>query len=121
MLRLSESRDVVSVVDDQYGSPTYTKDLAILLADMIVTDKYGIYHAHNEGVCSWADVAEEIFKISNLDTKVIRISSEQYPMKAKRPMNSRMSTETLVKNGFCLLPDWKDALARFIAELDGRS
>ncbi len=121
MLRLSESRDVVSVVDDQYGSPTYTKDLAILLVDMIVTDKYGIYHAHNEGVCSWADVAEEIFKISNLDTKVIRISSEQYPMKAKRPMNSRMSTETLVKNGFCLLPDWKDALARFIAELDGRS
>ena len=119
MRRLSETRDAVNVVDDQYGSPTYTKDLAELLADMIVTDRYGIYHAHNEGVCTWADVAEETFRDSGLGTKVNRITTDQYPMKAKRPMNSRMSTDMLVKNGFRRLPDWKDALARYISELDG--
>ncbi|MBQ3736706.1 MAG: dTDP-4-dehydrorhamnose reductase [Candidatus Methanomethylophilaceae archaeon] len=119
MRRLSETRDTVNVVDDQYGSPTYTKDLAELLADMIVTDRYGIYHAHNEGVCTWADVAEETFRDSGLGTKVNRITTDQYPMKAKRPMNSRMTTDLLVKNGFRRLPDWKDALARYISELDG--
>ena len=118
MRRLSETREEVNVVDDQFGSPTYTKDLAHLLADMIVTDRYGIYHAHNEGVCTWADVAEETFRLSGLGTKVNRITSDQYPMKAKRPMNSRMSTDSLKDNGFKLLPDWKDALSRFVSELD---
>ena len=114
MLRLSETMDEVNVVDDQYGSPTYTVDLSKLIADMIVTDRYGIYHAHNEGVCTWADIAEETFRLSGSDTKVNRIASDQYPMKAKRPNNSRMSTDSLTENGFNLLPDWKDALRRFI-------
>ena len=118
MRRLSETREEVNVVDDQFGSPTYTKDLAHLLADMIVTDRYGTYHAHNEGVCTWADVAEETFRLSGLGTKVNRITTDQYPMKAKRPMNSRMSTDSLKENGFKLLPDWKDALSRFVSELD---
>jgi len=109
MLKLSETRDALSVVDDQHGSPTYTKDLAVMLADMIMTDKYGIYHAHNEGVCSWADFAEEIFHLAGKNVKITRITSDQYPMKAVRPMNSRMSTAKLTKNGFQLLPDWKDA------------
>ncbi len=117
MRRLSETRDEVNVVDDQYGSPTYTRDLAELMADMIVTDRYGIYHVHNEGICTWADVAEETFRLSCLKTKVNRITSDQYPMKAKRPMNSKMSTSKLSENGFRLLPDWKDALARYIGEL----
>lgn len=118
MRRLSETRSEVNVVDDQYGSPTYTRDLSELIAEMIVTDRYGIYHARNEGVCTWADVAEETFRLSGLDTKVNRITSDQYPMKAKRPMNSRMSTDKLSENGFTLLPDWKDALARYIRELE---
>lgn len=120
MRRLSETKDAVNVVDDQYGSPTYTKDLAELLADMIVTNRYGTYHAHNEGVCTWADVAEETFRQSRLDTKVVRITSDQYPMMAKRPMNSRMSTSCLPENGFRLLPDWRDAVSRFVAELDSQ-
>ena len=118
MLRLSETRDSLNIVDDQRGSPTYTKDLAVLLADMIVTDRYGIYHAHNEGVCSWADFAEEIFRLSNRNVKIIRITSNQYPMKAKRPMNSRMSTAKIKQNGFNLLPDWKDALGRYLLEVN---
>lgn len=117
MRRLSETRDEVNVVNDQYGSPTYTKDLAELIADMIVTDMYGTYHAHNEGVCTWADVAEETLKDSGLSTKVNRITSDQYPMKAKRPMNSRMDTSCLTDAGFRLLPDWKDAVRRYIQEL----
>ena len=118
MRRLSETRDEVNVVDDQYGSLTYTKDLAELLADMIVSEKYGTYHAHNEGVCTWADVAEETFRLFGSKTRVNRITSNQYPMKAKRPMNSRMSTGLLIENGFNLLPSWKDALSRFIHELE---
>ncbi len=118
MRRLSETRDEVNVVDDQYGSPTYTRDLAELMADMISTDRYGIYHAHNEGICTWADVAEETFRLSGLKTKVNRITTDQYPMKAKRPMNSRMSTSKLSGNGFRLLPDWKDALMRYVRELE---
>ncbi len=120
MRRLSETRDTVNVVDDQYGSPTYTRDLAGLLVDMIATDRYGIYHAHNEGVCTWADVAEETFRLSGLRTEVVRITSDQYPMRAKRPMNSRLSTECLTENGFSPLPHWKDALCRFVSELDSQ-
>lgn len=116
MRRLSETKKCVNVVDDQYGSPTYTKDLAELITEMITTDKYGIYHAHNEGICTWADLAEETIKISNADTKINHISSDMYPMKAKRPMNSRMSTDKLLENGFCLLPHWEDALLRYMAD-----
>lgn len=117
MLRLSDSKDSLNIVDDQYGSPTYTKDLAELISDMIVTKRYGIYHAHNEGVCSWADFAEEIFRVSGKEVKVVRITSDQYPMKAKRPANSRMSTVKLKSNGFFLLPDWKNAVRRYLNEL----
>ena len=114
MLRLSQTRDTVRVVDDQYGSPTYTADLAELLADMVVTDKYGVYHAHNESYCTWADFAEEIFRQSGLPTKVERITTAEYPLKARRPLNSRMDTSSLTDAGFKLLPDWKDALSRYL-------
>ena len=117
MKRLSDTVDVVNVVDDQFGSPTYTRDLAYLILSMISTNKYGIYHAHNEGVCTWADLAEETFQMIGTNTRVKRIRSDQYPMKAKRPANSRLSTDCLRNSGFSLLPDWKNALKRFIQEL----
>ena len=118
MLRLSESRDELNVVDDQIGSPTYTYDLARLLVDMIITDKYGVYQATNEGYCSWADFAMEIFEQANRDVKVNRISSEEYPTPAVRPKNSRMSKQKLVEMGFEPLPHWKEALAHYLNELD---
>ena len=117
MLRLAETREEVSVVCDQIGSPTYTADLAPLLCDMIATDSYGIYHATNEGVCSWAEFAEEIFKVAGKQIRVVPIATEQYPTKAIRPKNSRMSKECLDKAGFHRLPDWRDALARYWKEL----
>lgn len=117
MLRLAETREEVSVVCDQIGSPTYTADLASLLCDMIATDSYGIYHATNEGVCSWAEFAEEIFKVAGKQIRVLPIATEQYPTKAIRPKNSRMSKECLDKAGFHRLPDWHDALARYWKEL----
>jgi dTDP-4-dehydrorhamnose reductase len=117
MLRLGKERDNLSVVADQIGSPTYTGDLAVLLCNMIETEKYGIYHATNEGICSWAQFAEEIFKVAGLKTKVNPISTEEYPTKAMRPQNSRMSKEKLNKNGFTLLPSWKDALKRYLSEI----
>lgn len=117
MLRLGKERSELNVVADQIGSPTYTDDLAPLLVDMIQTDKYGIYHATNEGECSWAEFAEEIFKISGMNVKVNYITTDDYPTKAKRPMNSRMSKEKLVDKGFKNLPSWMNALERYIREL----
>lgn len=114
MLRLGEERGAVSVVDDQIGSPTYTYDLARLLVDMIITDKYGKYHATNEGLCSWYEFAVEIFKQAGMDVKVTPVSSSEFPAKAKRPYNSRMSKEKLTENGFELMPPWQDALGRFL-------
>ena len=118
MLRLGKERGVVSVVNDQIGSPTYTPDLSRLLADMIVTDKYGRYHATNEGLCSWYDFAVEIFKQANLDVAVTPVSSDAFPVKAKRPHNSRMDKSKLTENGFKLLPTWQDALRRYLLELE---
>ncbi len=118
MLRLGKERDAVSVVNDQIGSPTYTADLAKLLCDMIVTDKYGIYHATNEGICSWADFTREIFKQAGYDTVVNEVTTEEYGAKAPRPLNSRMSKEKLVENGFSKLPAWQDALERYLKELN---
>lgn len=117
MLSLSETHDELRVVNDQIGSPTYTIDLARLLVDMIVTDKYGFYNATNEGeYISWADFAKEIFKQAGKDTKVTPVTTEEYGLsKAKRPFNSRMSKEKLTKNGFDRLPTWQDALARYLA------
>ena len=117
MLRLGAERDKVTVVNDQYGSPTYTKDLSILLADMIVTDKYGTYHATNEGICSWYEFACAILHDAGLPAKVVPLTSEQYPSRAKRPANSRMSKEKLSINGFSRLPSWDDALHRYLIEL----
>lgn len=118
MLKLAETRDEVSVVSDQIGSPTYTVDLARLLVDMAHSDRYGIYHATNEGECSWADFAEYIFKANGKDTKVNHITSEEYPQKAYRPRNSRLSKDKLVENGFDRLPTWQDAVDRYSEELN---
>lgn len=117
MLRLAETRDELNVVGDQYGSPTYTFDLAKLLLDMVVTEKYGVYHASNEGFTNWAQFATEIFHTAGKSVKVNSITTEEYPTKAVRPKNSRMSKEKLVANGFHRLPTWQDALKRYIAEL----
>ena len=117
MLRLGKERGAVSVVNDQIGSPTYTPDLSRLLVDMIVSDKYGRYHATNEGLCSWYDFAVEIFKQAKLDVAVTPVSSDAFPVKAKRPHNSRMDKSKLTENGFELLPPWQDALRRYLFEL----
>ena len=114
MLRLGKERGAVSVVNDQIGSPTYTYDLAKLVVDMIQTDKYGIYHATNEGLCSWYEFACEIFKQAGLDVEVTPVDSSAFPAKAKRPSNSRMSKAELDKNGFNRLPSWQDALHRYL-------
>lgn len=118
MLRLGKERGAVSVVNDQIGSPTYTPDLSRLLVDMILTDKYGRYHATNEGLCSWYEFACEIFKQANLDVAVTPVNSDAFQVKAKRPHNSRMDKTKLTKNGFELLPLWQDALKRYLSELE---
>lgn len=117
MLRLAETHKELGVVADQIGSPTYTADLAVLLVNMVQTDKYGIYHATNEGVCSWADFAEKIFAAVGVEVKVNHITSEAYPTKAKRPKNSRLSKAKLLEQGFELLPGWQDAVERYVKEL----
>ena len=119
MLRLGRQNGAVNVVDDQVGSPTYTYDLARLLVDMIQTDRYGRYHATNEGLCSWYEFACEIFRQAGMNqVKVTPVSSQEFAAKAKRPFNSRMSKEKLSANGFVRLPDWKDALERYLIELE---
>lgn len=119
MLRIGKENGAVKVVDDQIGSPTYTRDMAVLLADMVQTEKYGVYHASNEGFCSWYEFAKEIFRLAGMDdVSVTPITSDQFPAKAKRPFNSRMSKEKLVKEGFNKLPSWQDALKRYVQELD---
>lgn len=120
MLRLGRENGAVRVVDDQIGSPTYTYDLAVLLVDMIETEKYGEYHATNEGVCSWYEFAKEIFAVAGMsEVEVTPVSSEEFPVKAKRPKNSRMSKEELVKNGFNKLPSWQDAVKRYVPLVAG--
>ena len=120
MIEVGKKHPVVKVVDDQIGTPTYTVDLARLLVDMIETDKYGYYHATNEGgYISWADFAEEIYKQAGMNTKVERVTTAQYEeiagkTVAKRPFNSRLDKSKLVENGFDPLPEWQDAVGRFI-------
>lgn len=118
MLRIGKDRDTVNVVNDQIGSPTYTADLAPVLCDMVVTDKYGEYHATNEGYCSWAEFAQEIFDLAGYKTKVNPIPTSEYPTKAVRPFNSRMSKVSLDAAGFNRLPEWHDALKRYMKELE---
>lgn len=122
MLKLADmGKTELNVVCDQIGSVTYTADLARLLVDMIETEKYGTYHATNEGFISWADFAKEIFKQKGLNVKVNPITTEEYtklvPNQAKRPLNSRLSKKSLDDNGFERLPDWKDALERYLKEI----
>jgi len=117
MLRLSESRDCLSVVNDQIGSPTFTEDLAVLLVDMIQTEKYGIYHATNEGECSWYEFAREIFRMAGKMMTVKPVTTAEYGAKAPRPLNSRLSKDKLVENGFKRLPHWQSALERYLTQL----
>lgn len=116
MLKLAENHDELTVVSDQIGTPTYTYDLARLLVDMTETDKYGYYHATNEGgYISWADFAKEIFKQSGKDVKVTPVTTAEYGVsKAARPFNSRLDKSKLVENGFDPLPTWQDALSRYL-------
>lgn len=117
MLKLAKERDSLTVVYDQIGSPTYTADLSKLLVSMIQTDKYGRYHATNEGYCSWYEFAKEIFKVAGVTINVAPVDSSAYPAKAKRPANSRMEKKKLDEMGFKRLPSWQDATRRYIEEL----
>lgn len=117
MLNLAKTKDTLTVVNDQFGSPTYTYDLAKLLVDMVQTQEYGIYHATNEGICSWYEFACAIFKEAGISMKVLPVSSSEYAAKAKRPCNSRMSKEKLTEKGFDRLPTWQDALHRYLKEI----
>ena len=118
MINVGKTHDTVRVVDDQVGTPTYMPDLSRLLVDMVATEKYGYYHATNEGgYISWADLAEEGYKAAGMDVKVVRVTTAEYGLnKAPRPQNSRLDKTKLVKAGFRPLPDWRDAVARYVKE-----
>lgn len=117
---LSEQKkgNKLRIVNDQIGSPTYTVDLAKLLCDMALSDKYGIYHATNEGICSWYDFACEIFKQADIKINVKPVSSTAFPTKAIRPHNSRMSKKCLDEAGFNRLPTWQNALTKYLKEIN---
>lgn len=119
MLNVGKTHPEVKVVNDQIGTPTYTYDLARLLVDMIETDKYGYYHATNEGgYISWYEFTKEIYKQAGLNTKIIPVTTKEYGLsKAKRPFNSRLDKTKLVENGFMPLPNWQDALNRYLKEI----
>lgn len=121
MLRLAETRTELTVVCDQIGSPTYTADLAPLLCDMVQTERYGIYHATNGGTCAWSEFAKAIFELADKQVTVYSIPTSAYPTRAVRPLNSRMSKECLHSNGFQELPEWKNALARYLKEITGEA
>jgi len=122
MINVGKTHDTVRVVNDQIGTPTYTYDLAHLLVDMIETDKYGYYHATNSESApgefiSWADLAEEAYRAAGMEVKVVRVTTAEYGLsKAARPFNSRLDKSKLVENGFKSLPDWKDAVSRYLKE-----
>lgn len=119
MLNKAKTTDQVKVVDDQVGSPTYTRDLAVLVVDMMETDHYGVYHATNEGICTWYEFAKEIFAQAGIAMEVTPISADEYPAKAKRPHNSRMDKSRLDEKGFRRLPTWQDALKRYLKIISG--
>ncbi len=118
MLRVGKSHDSVRVVNDQIGTPTYTPDLARLLADVIQTERYGYYHATNEGgFISWYDFTREIYRQAGLTTEVVPVTTAEYGLsKARRPFNSRLDKSKLIEQGFAPLPDWRDALRRYLIE-----
>ena len=125
MLNVAKTHDTVRVVNDQIGTPTYTADLARLLTDMIETERYGCYHATNAetepgAYISWYDFTCEIYRQAGLKINVIPVSTEEYGLsRAKRPFNSRLDKSKLQQEGFRPLPDWKDALSRYLKEIDG--
>ena len=119
MLKLAENHDTITVVNDQVGSPTYTYDLSRLLVDMIETDKYGRYHATNEGLCTWYEFAVEIFRQAGISVNVVPVTSEDFQAKAKRPHNSRLNKDKLDEMGFKRLPSWQDALSRYLKIIRG--
>lgn len=114
--RLAQTRDTIDVVNDQIGSPTFAEDLALLLLQMIQDSAYGIYHATNEGFCSWAELAQEVCGILELPMEIRTVSSEEYGSPAKRPKNSRLSKACLAQCGYHRLPHWKDALRRYLSQ-----
>ena len=114
MLRLSKTNNQLSIVNDQIGSPTYTRDLSRLLVDMLETNKYGLYHATNEGYCSWYEFANTIFKLANINIDIKAINSNEYASRAKRPLNSKLSKDKLIEFGFKPLPHWEDALKDYL-------
>lgn len=118
ILRLGKEREFLNIVDDQVGSPTYTYDLSKLLIDLIETNKFGIYHATNEGSCTWYGFTKEIFRLANINIPIHPISTSDYPTKAKRPMSSMMNKSKLDENGFIRLPEWKNALERYLKEIE---
>ena len=120
MINVGKKYDSVRVVNDQIGTPTYTYDLARLLVDMVETDKYGYYHATNEGgYISWYDFTKEIYNQAGYTTNVVPVTTEEYGLsKAKRPHNSRLDKSKLTENGFELLPTWQDALSRYLKEME---
>ena len=120
MINVGKTHDTVRVVNDQIGTPTYTLDLAKLLIDMVETEKYGYYHATNEGgYISWADLAEEAYLAAGMDVKVVRVTTAEYGLsKAARPFNSRLNKSKLVEAGFKPLPSWQDAVRRYLSEAE---
>lgn len=120
MISLGREKEVINVVCDQIGSPTYTVDLARFICDVVETTKYGIYHATNEGFCSWADLAKKVLEIKNISCKINAVSSEEYKSVTIRPLNSRLSKRSLENSGFNLLPSWEDAVKRYLLSKDQR-
>lgn len=118
MLRLAQKMEQINVVADQIGSPTYTADAAPRIIDLASTDYYGTYHLTNEGTCSWAELAMETFRLSKLPTLVVPITTAEYPTKAQRPLNSRMDKKSLLSAGISRMPQWQDALRRYLGELE---
>ena len=117
IIKLAKEKSEINVVNDQIGSPTYTKDLSQFLVELARTNKYGIYHATNEGFCSWAEFAETIIKFKKMTCKINGTTSEEYMTRAVRPKNSRLSKASIEKNGFKRLPRWEDALNRYLNEI----
>lgn len=117
MLNLSKTHDFVNVVSDQTGSPTYSKHLAQLICAMIQTEKYGVYHATNEGYCTWSELARLTFKLTKSNTAVIDVTSDEFSSKAKRPHNSRLSKRSLDKAGFSRLPKWEAAVEEYLENI----
>ncbi len=117
MLKLSESKNSLNIINDQIGSPTYTKDLSRLLVDMLESDKYGVYNATNSQFCTWYEFAKYIFKISNKEITINPIKTNEYKTLAQRPLNSKLNKDKLLENGFDPLRDWKDAVKDYINEL----